>query len=202
MNVRLEERIVLVLAMVALVTLRPSAQAPLFTTAFPPDEFAARRAKVFDAIGDGVAVLQGAAEYPAYVRFRQNNQFFYLTGVEVPRALLLLDGRTKTATLFLAPRNERMERSEGPVLVPDDEAVRLTGIAKVLPRDDFGDALKATATPAGRSTCRIAQRAWAPARHRRPRCTRRLRPRTRGTDGRRGRRSSSTGSRRRRREWW
>ncbi len=128
-------------------SLSPSAQAPLFTTAFPPDEFAARRAKVFDAIGDGVAVLQGAAEYPAYVRFRQNNQFFYLTGVEVPRALLLLDGRTKTATLFLAPRNERMERSEGPVLVPDDEAVRLTGIAKILPRDDFGEALKATATP-------------------------------------------------------
>ena len=47
-------------------------------------------------------------------RFRQNSQFFYLTGVEVPRALVLLDGRTKTTTLFVAPRNERLERSEGP----------------------------------------------------------------------------------------
>jgi Xaa-Pro aminopeptidase len=43
-----------------------------------------------------------------------------------------------------------MERSEGPVLVPGDEAARLTGIARVLPRDAFGDALKAAAT-AGRS---------------------------------------------------
>ncbi len=37
---------------------------PLFTDAFPPEEFSARRARVMEAIGDGVAVLQGAAEYP------------------------------------------------------------------------------------------------------------------------------------------
>ena len=84
------------------------AQPPLYTSAFPPEEFAARRARVLAAIGDGVAVLQGATEYPAYVRFRQNDQFFYLTGVEVPRALLLLDGRTREATVFVQPRNERL----------------------------------------------------------------------------------------------
>ncbi len=118
-----------------------AAQAPLFTDSLPPEEFAARRAKVFEAIGDGVAVLSGAAEYPAYVRFRQNAQFYYLTGVEVPRALLLLDGRTKQATLYVAPRNEWLERSEGPVLVPGDEAARLTGIPNVVKRDDFAEAL-------------------------------------------------------------
>src|SRR6478672_10487805 len=114
-------------------------QAPLFTTSLPPEEFAARRARVFAAIGDGVAVLEGAAEYPAYVRFRQNNQFYYLTGVEVPRALVLLDGRTKDTRLFLAPRNERLERSEGPVLSPGDEAARLTGIEHVVAREEFGE---------------------------------------------------------------
>ncbi len=150
MNVTRNSRIVIVLAMFAVAAASPSAQAPLFTDALPAEEFAARRAKVFEAIGDGVAVLQGAAEYPAYVRFRQNSQFFYLTGVEVPRALVLLDGRTKTTTLFVAPRNERLERSEGPVLVPGDEAARLTGIAQVRERDAFADALKAAAT-AGRT---------------------------------------------------
>ena len=55
---------------------------PLFTGAFPPEEFAARRARVMDTIGrDGVAVLQGATELPSYLRFRQNNQVYYLTGV-------------------------------------------------------------------------------------------------------------------------
>ena len=88
-----------------------------------------------EAIGDGVAVLQGATEYPAYVKFRQNNQFFYLTGIEVPRAILVIDGKTKQSTAYLPPRNERNERSEGPVMTPGDEAVKLTGIERVLDRD-------------------------------------------------------------------
>ena len=50
--------------------------------------------------------------------FRQSNQFYYLTGVETPRAILMMDGRTKSTTLFLMPTNERMERSEGPLLGP------------------------------------------------------------------------------------
>lgn len=116
---------------------------PLFTDAFPPEEFSARRSRVMEAIGDGVAVLQGAAEYPAYVKFRQNNQFFYLTGIEVPRAILVIDGRTKQSTAYLPPRNERAERSEGPVMVPGDEAVKLTGIERVVDRATFAEALAA-----------------------------------------------------------
>ena len=130
-------------------TIAAQGQAPLFTDSAPPAEFAARRAKVFAAIGDGIAVLEGSAEYPAYVRFRQNDQFFYLTGVEVPRALVLLDGRTKQTALFVAPRNERLERSEGPVLVPGDEAAKVTGIDRVAALDDFEAALKTAA--AGRA---------------------------------------------------
>jgi Xaa-Pro aminopeptidase len=110
---------------------------PLFTSAFPPAEFAAHRQKLIAAIGDGVAVLQGAAETGTYVAFRQSNHFYYLTGVEVPRAIVVIDGKAKTTTLFLPPRDERWERAEGPILVPGDEAARVTGIASVRPRDDF-----------------------------------------------------------------
>jgi Xaa-Pro aminopeptidase len=134
-----------VTVLVALSAVTVAAQPPLFTSAFPPEEFAAHRAALFAQIGDGVAVVQGAPETGSYLPFRQNNHFFYLTGVEVPRALLLLDGRTKTTMLFLPPRNERMERSEGPVLVPGPEAARLTGIADVRAREAFGDAFKAAA---------------------------------------------------------
>ena len=73
----------------------PAAAQPLFTDALPKEEFAARRARVMAQIGDGVAIIQGAAESPAYVKFRQANQFFYLCGVEVPRAILVIDGRDK-----------------------------------------------------------------------------------------------------------
>ncbi len=117
------------------------AQPPLFTDAFPKEEFAERRARVLEQIGDAVVLIQGTTEYAGYVKFRQNNQFFYLSGIEVPRAILLMDGRAKTSTLFVFPRNERQVRSEGPVLVPGDEAADLTGVEKVLPRERFGDAL-------------------------------------------------------------
>ncbi len=140
----LKRLLVTSLACIAALAVVP-AQAPLFTDAFPPAEFAARRARVMERIGDGAAVLQGAAESPAYVKFRQNNQFFYLTGVEVPRAIAIVDGRTRKTTLFLQPRDERAERSEGPALVPGPEAEKLTGADAVRPRDEFGAALAALA---------------------------------------------------------
>ena len=118
-------------------------QPRLFTDALPKEEFAARRAKVMQKIGDGVAVIQGATETVAYEPFRQSNQFFYLTGVEVPRAILVIDGRDKRSTLYLMPRNERMERSEGPLLSPGAEAASITGIEQVLPRDAFAAVAKA-----------------------------------------------------------
>jgi Xaa-Pro aminopeptidase len=128
----------------AFATLAAAAQAQaLFTSAFPPEEFAAHRDKLMAAIGDGVAVLQGATETGTYVAFRQSNHFYYLTGVEVPRAIVVVDGRAKTTTLFLPPRDERWERVEGPILAPGDEAARLTGIASVRPRDDFAAAVEA-----------------------------------------------------------
>ncbi len=131
------------LAAIVMLTAPLGASRPLFTTAFPPAEFADHRARVFDAIGDAVAVLQGAPELSSYLRFRQNNHFFYLTGVEAPRALVLLDGRTKTTTLFLAPANDAMVRAEGPVLVAGKDAERLTGIADIRPRDAFRETFTA-----------------------------------------------------------
>src|SRR5262245_53550336 len=82
-----------------------------FTNAFKPEEFTAHRARVMEKIGDGIAVIQGSAEFPAYVKFRQNNQFFYLTGVEVPRAVLLIDGKTHSSTLFLPNKSQGHDNS-------------------------------------------------------------------------------------------
>jgi len=113
------------------------AQPPLFTDALPKEEFAARRARVMEQIGDAVVVVQGTTETSSYEKFRQSNQFFYLSGIEVPRAILVIDGRTKSSALYIAPRDERMERSEGPLLAPGSDAEKLTGIERVLPREQF-----------------------------------------------------------------
>ena len=95
-----------------------------------------------EKIGDGVAILQGTTERPGEQALRQNNQFFYLTGVVEPRAIVAIDGRTKKTTLYLQPRNERREqRMFGPGLFPGPEAAAATGIDEVLARDEFAAAL-------------------------------------------------------------
>ncbi len=76
---------------------------------FRPEEFAARRAKVMDKIGEGVAIVLGATEPPGEMPLRQNSQFHYLCGVVEPRAILVIDGKTKKTTLFLNPRNPARE---------------------------------------------------------------------------------------------
>lgn len=117
---------------------------PVFTDIFPADEYAARRAQVLGRIGSGAAILQGTTERPGEQPLRQSNQFFYLCGVVEPRAILVIDGKTKRTTLFLNPRNERREQSAfGPGLYPGSAAVSETGVDAVLPREDFKTALAA-----------------------------------------------------------
>ncbi len=111
---------------------------PLFTTDFPPEEFAKRRAVVLDAIGkDAVAILQGAPTPVGYARFRQSNDFYYLSGIEAPNAYLLLDPVERRTTLYLPHRNERRELGEGKVLSAEDaeEVTKLSGIDAVFGTD-------------------------------------------------------------------
>jgi Xaa-Pro aminopeptidase len=135
----------LLIAVFALSTLRAQ---PVFTGSdiFPSDEFASRRARVMAKIGDAVAIIQGTTERPGEQPLRQANQFFYITGVVEPRAILIIDGKTKRSTLFLNPRNERREKNMfGPGLYPGEEAAKITGTESVLPRDEFKNALEAIA---------------------------------------------------------
>src|SRR5438874_10463403 len=114
--------------LLCLLLLARLAAQPVFTDVFPPEEYAARRGRVMEKIGDGVAILQGTTERPGEQPLRQSNQFFYLTGVVEPRAILVLDGRTRRSTLFLNPRVERRETMMfGPGLYPGPEAAAATG---------------------------------------------------------------------------
>jgi Xaa-Pro aminopeptidase len=125
-----------------------TAAQPVFTgpEVFPPEEFAARRARVMAQIGDAVAILQGTTERPGEQAMRQSNQFFYLTGVVEPRAIAVIDGRSKKTTVFLQPLNERREsRMYGPGMHPGDDAARALGVDAVLPRPAFAEAVAALA---------------------------------------------------------
>ena len=105
---------------------------------FPPEEFAARRAKVLAQIGDGVVVMQGTTERGGEEPFRQNNQFFYLSGVAEPRAIAVIDGASQKTTVFLQPSNERRDqRMYGPALGPTPETAALIGVDAARTREEF-----------------------------------------------------------------
>jgi Xaa-Pro aminopeptidase len=113
---------------------------PLFTKDFPPEEFSARRKAVYEAIGPkAVAVLQGAPAATGYVRFRQTNEFYYLCGVEAPHAYLLLNGATRTATLYLPHRDERAEAMGGKALSAEtvEEVRKVSGVERVGPPEQL-----------------------------------------------------------------
>ena len=121
-----------------------------FNSTFKASEFSARRAKIMERIGDGVAVIQGSAEIPGSLNFRQGNQFFYLTGVEVARSVLIIDGKTRSSTLFLPGYNAAEVRNGGPVIVPDEASQRIVGVERIMVRDSVMSVLTRLAA-AGRS---------------------------------------------------
>ncbi len=141
-----------------------SPPAPYFTRDIPLAEFAARRRRVADAIGPGaIAAIAGFGATGAFDIFRQANEFYYLCGVEVPHTYLTIRGDTAAATLYLPPRDEKHERSEGPQLNCDQPELvrRLTGVDEVHPHEALGQDIRTAAqlyTPLqpreGRQACR------------------------------------------------
>lgn len=107
--------------------------ADLFQKNFTTDELASRRSAVLAAIGNGVAVVQGAGVGMGMGLFRQSNEFYYLCGVEVPHSYLLMDGLTGTTTLYLPHRDPVLEASDGRRLSAEDgqEVAQLTGVNAV-----------------------------------------------------------------------
>jgi Xaa-Pro aminopeptidase len=113
----------------------------------PLSEYKARRQRLMEQIKDGVVVLGGAhaSDFGEVGRFRQNNFFQYLTGVETPGAALVLvpkglDGAKEI--LFIPARNLTQERWTGPQLGPGAEAEASFGFERVLPSAEFAKVIK------------------------------------------------------------
>jgi len=137
MNVRSRASLVFAV-LVLLASFLPAA------TLFDKAEYAARRQKFMEKIPDGTAVLWGARPIASYYSYSQANDFLYLTGVELPNAAVLIDGVSKTTTLFFTA-TEDQARAEGisPALVKNPR--EFTGIERVLPYESLTQMLGALA---------------------------------------------------------
>ena len=100
---------------------------------YAPAEFAARRERLAKVLQRGTLVMFGATAASPGVRFRQDNDFFYLTGNESMNAALVMDAATGESHLFL-PRLSAMEiRYEGGNWLEEGDAARKYGFTTVQP---------------------------------------------------------------------
>jgi Xaa-Pro aminopeptidase len=105
-----------------------------YQTDFSKEEFAERRAKIFEKIGkNAIAIIQGASGAADFNVFRQSNEFYYLSGLETPHSYLLLDGRNQRTTVYLPHKDAARESNEGKILSAEDADLikELTGIDEV-----------------------------------------------------------------------
>jgi Xaa-Pro aminopeptidase len=109
-----------------------SAQQP-----FKKGEFEARRARLFEKISDGVAVIFAAKGQFYPVKFRQAPDFYYLTGIEEPGAVLVMVGPNKSTILFVPRRSEPQIRAEGPGIWQIEKKEEVYGLTRVQPIEEF-----------------------------------------------------------------
>lgn len=108
----------------------------------PGADYHARREALAKKAGGLVVLLAPLEPMDAVYEFRQEDNFYYLSGVTVPGAGLLVapateaqgdtPARAYTEILFLPPRNLRLEKFTGPQMGGNDpEAPRVTGFDRV-----------------------------------------------------------------------
>ncbi len=141
----------------------------------PVERLAARRAALLDDIGTGIAILSAnrvrsiEGDYPQDSDYREDNDFFYLTGLEAPGAWLVLVARDTAADetlLFLPPNHPSAERWTGRGGLRPEEATRLTGIADIRPattaEEEIQSLVFGTRSPA-RTGSLLIRREWRQA---------------------------------------
>jgi len=109
-------------------------------------EFAARREQFLESIGDGVALFPSA---PLAVRnhdvehpYRQDSDFYYLTGFDEPESVLLLTNQHEEhrVVLFVRPRKREREIWDGP-RAGVEGAVERFGADVAFPIEELGQRL-------------------------------------------------------------
>jgi Xaa-Pro aminopeptidase len=112
----------------------------LFGSPFVKSEYAARRQRLMETIPDGVAIVLGATPDHGGMGYRQNNDFYYFTGVDIPDAVLVVDGVKKESSLFFSI-TERDADGAGIDLELVRNPAEVTGIENVWERERFDSVL-------------------------------------------------------------
>ena len=105
---------------------------------YPPEEFTARRERLVTALraqvpDRGTVILFGAGTTTPGVRFRQDHDFYYLTGSEALNAVLVIDVASGEAHLFMPKLSATQVQFDGGNWLDESDAARKYGLASLQP---------------------------------------------------------------------
>jgi Xaa-Pro aminopeptidase len=122
-----------------------AAVAPPDSGLVPAKVLEQRRAALLDLLEPSIVLIRSADprdfyEHPQDSDFRQDNDFYYLTGLETPGSWLVMfkpETGPGKVVLYLPERDPASEAWTGVRLGPGEEAARRTGIKEVRPVTQF-----------------------------------------------------------------
>ncbi|MDE2878887.1 aminopeptidase P N-terminal domain-containing protein [Candidatus Palauibacter soopunensis] len=109
---------------------------------FRPQEYEFRRNRILDglrATGGGLLLVPSSDGITHGGTFRQLENFWYLTGLEVPQSMLVLDAGRDVAILFMPQRDPRFENPGRPNDFPGRPLLEDYQIRGIGGADDYRD---------------------------------------------------------------
>jgi hypothetical protein len=163
------------LALIVLVTVAAAALPTAERMGYPPEEFAARRQQLAKVLQRGTLLMFGGTSPIPGVRFRQDNDFFYLTGNESFNGVLVMDAASGVSHLFLPKLSATEIRYEGGNWLDEPDAAKKYGFATIQPLSALHEFLARRRASGGTgagvdSSFRTRSGGPRPARHRDRHC--------------------------------
>jgi len=116
-------------------------QAVLFAqrTGYSKEEIIRRRNALMEQAKEGMIILFGEVSPKPAAHIRQDNDFYYFTGVEDMNAILVMIPKTGESFLFLPRMTAREEMVDGSNMLSDKEAKEKTGLKEIYPLSYFDE---------------------------------------------------------------
>jgi Xaa-Pro aminopeptidase len=108
-------------------------------TGYSREEMMRRRKALMAQCREGLIILFGDTVAPANAHFRQDNDFFYFTGVEDLNAVCVLTPKTGGSYLFLPQQSAREKMVSGLNLLEKPGSKEKTGFTDILPLSYFDE---------------------------------------------------------------
>lgn len=113
-------------------------------TGYSREEMMKRREQLMNKVSEGLIILFAEAMDQPAAHFRQDNDFFYFTGIEDKNGILVLNARTKESVLFLPRQTQREEMMEGPNWLKIEKNAERLGLTRVQELSEFEEYLART----------------------------------------------------------